>query len=33
MIVIIDEGRKYLIRNLPADKDGKSHWFTRAVAW
>lgn len=29
----VDETRKYLIRNLPCDKSGKPHWFSRAALW
>jgi hypothetical protein len=32
-LLLLDEIRKYLIRNLPVDKTGKPHWFTRAALW
>lgn len=31
--LIIDEIRKYLIRNLKPNKFGKPHWFVRAAQW
>lgn len=31
--LLIDETRKYLIRNLQPDKTGKPHWFVRAALW
>jgi len=31
--LLIDEIRKYLIRNLKPNKYGKPHWFTRAALW
>ena len=31
--LIIDELRKYLIRNLKPDKTGKPHWFVRTALW
>jgi sodium/potassium-transporting ATPase subunit alpha len=31
--LLIDEVRKYLIRNLPVDEKGKPHWFSRAALW
>jgi sodium/potassium-transporting ATPase subunit alpha len=31
--LIIDEIRKYLIRNLKPNKFGKPHWFARAALW
>ena len=31
--LVIDETRKYLIRNLPKDAKGKPHWFERASLW
>lgn len=33
LLLLIDETRKYLIRNLPSDSKGKPHWFTRAALW
>jgi hypothetical protein len=32
-VLMVEEIRKYLIRNLPIDKTGKPHWFTRAALW
>lgn len=29
----IDEVRKYMIRNLPIDNQGKPDWFSRAALW
>lgn len=31
--LFMDEVRKYLIRNLPANSKGKPHWFSRAALW
>lgn len=31
--LVIDEIRKYFIRNLKPDAKGKPHWFTRAALW
>lgn len=31
--LLIDEVRKYFIRNLKPNKYGKPHWFTRAALW
>jgi len=31
--LLIDEIRKYFIRNLKPNKYGKPHWFTRAALW
>lgn len=31
--LLLDETRKYLIRNLPTDAKGKPHWFARAALW
>lgn len=33
LMILIDEIRKYLIRSLPSDENGKPHWFTRAALW
>lgn len=33
MMLIFDETRKFLIRNLPKDKDGKENWFKRNCLW
>lgn len=33
VLYLIDEIRKYLIRNLPSDENGKPHWFIRASLW
>jgi sodium/potassium-transporting ATPase subunit alpha len=33
IMLAIDEARKYLIRNLPTDDQGKPHWFVRAALW
>ena len=29
----LDELRKFLIRNLPEDKNGKPNWFIRNTLW
>lgn len=31
--LLLDELRKYLIRNLPPDKNGKPNWFVRNTLW
>lgn len=31
--LLIDEIRKYFIRNLKPDESGKPHWFERAFLW
>jgi len=31
--LLIDEMRKFCIRNLKADENGKKHWFERAFLW
>jgi sodium/potassium-transporting ATPase subunit alpha len=33
VITLVDETRKYFIRNLQPDKNGKPHWFVRAALW
>ncbi|MCB0371038.1 MAG: cation transporting ATPase C-terminal domain-containing protein [Bdellovibrionales bacterium] len=33
IILIVDETRKYYVRSLPSDENGKPHWFTRAALW
>ena len=33
ILLVVDETRKYYIRNLPEDETGKPHWFTRAALW
>ena len=33
MQLVIDEIKKFFIRNLKPDKFGKPHWFTRAALW
>jgi len=33
ILLVVDETRKYYIRNLPEDDKGKPHWFTRAALW
>eukprot|EP00178_Gracilaria_changii_P002862 TRINITY_DN14192_c0_g1_i2.p1 TRINITY_DN14192_c0_g1~~TRINITY_DN14192_c0_g1_i2.p1 ORF type:complete len:246 (-),score=15.64 TRINITY_DN14192_c0_g1_i2:19-756(-) len=33
LVILVDESRKYYIRKLPADDNGKPHWFTRAALW
>lgn len=33
IMLLIDEIRKYLIRTLPVDPNGKPHWFARAALW
>lgn len=32
-VILIDETRKYYIRSLPSDDNGKPHWFSRAALW
>jgi sodium/potassium-transporting ATPase subunit alpha len=31
--LLVDETRKFLIRTLPSDENGKPHWFSRAALW
>ena len=33
ILLIVDESRKFYIRSLPSDENGKPHWFTRAALW
>lgn len=32
-LIVVDETRKYYIRTLPEDENGKPHWFARAALW
>lgn len=33
LLLVYNETRKLLCRTLPADKNGKPHWFVRASFW